>query len=665
MNGGAAKEKLPVVCPHAASFKGGVRKNENAVLNGMYLFENDDEQVNPLQLYNDKIKGREKELRIAYMERSYSGKTHIWAVCPEGMGIQESQKWLSQQLGVGYDEVCKDKARAMFLTGDVIYRDNELLFLPIPEQPEDEVKKEEKRCVANNATPISSGSNLVKYNSVAQRWLQQNGGEPIVGNRHNTLMKMEMDILPTFGLPKTEVEGIFSWVLNNCEGGMTKGMQRIIDSLHEEVADIDEEPKENYISILKDEILPFAPQIVKECVEVFDEKYQFAALAAILTASTVYLSNIHFRGCMEGSIVNGETMKGQKLYAILQTLLVAPPASGKASLTKLCEDWAQPCLDRELEAIEVEQEWRDNGDSTATRPHSVRQIIAPDATRASLILRAKDAEGMTLLQISDEMDSWIPTNDADMKKKMATVRKGSNKEMDGSERVGKDSISGMAPIALSFYLAGTEDQEEVLTNSIGINNGGITRLSIFPLPNTAFTDRPGSVERSDEQKAAIYQLVNQLDIISGYIPTPQTQQEIRAWDKEQQNLATDEGDEMRDLFRRRIADKAIIFAGVYHLLKQQEEETPDVPRLARLYANYMMQNMLALYGNKQLKHNDIEQKIKQRGNRNLLSQLNNTFTYDDLKRLKPTLSDSSLRSITCRWIKAGKIKKEGSSFIKL
>lgn len=660
---GAAKEQLPVVTVHAV-YDGEPRTNHTGRRNGMYLFENDDTQVNPLDLYNNKVKGHEKELGIAYMERSYNGKTHIWAVCPQGMGIQQSQQWLSQQLGVSYDSVCKDKARVMFLTGDVIYRDDELLFLPIPEQTEEEgVGKDESVAVASNATPISQ-SPLVKYNCVSQRWLQQNGGVPEEGHRHETLLKMARALLPTFGLPRQEVESIFSWVFNNCEAGMTPQMQSILDTLHEEVGDIDDEPVEDFISILKNEVLPFAPQIVKECVDAFDDKYQFAALAAILTASTVYLSNVHFRGCMEGCVVNGETKKGMKLYAILQTLLVAPPASGKASLTKLCEDWVQPCMDREMEGREMEDEWRDDSND-AIRPHPVRQIIAPDATRAALILKAKDAEERTLLQISDEMDSWIPTNDTEMKKKMATVRKGSNKEMDGSERSGKDSVSGMARIALSFYLAGTEDQRTVLTQSIGINNGGITRLSIFPLPNTAFTDRPGSVERTEEQMDEIHQLVDKLETLEGYISTPLIQQEMRAWDREQQMIAVNQGDEMRDLFRRRIADKALVFAGIYYVLKQQEQESPDVPRLARLYADYMMQNMLALYGNIQLQHTDIEQKMKQRGNKDMLSQLNSTFTYDDLKRLKPTLCDSSLRSITCRWIKAGMIKKEGNSFIQL
>ncbi len=669
----AAKEQLPVVTAHGV-FDNEPCKNEYGKWNGMFLFENDDPNIDPVDLYNNKVKGHEKEWGIAYMEASYRRKTHIWAVCPEGMNIQESQEWMANILGISYDHVCKDKARRMFLTGRVIYRDDELLFAEHPYT----AKEEDVACC--NATHISSEGNdtdteisllqykatPVKYNTIVQRWLEQNGGEPQVGNRHNTLLKMATELLPTFGLPRQEVEGIFSWVINNCEGGMTTGMQRVLDTLHQQVpTDIDEEPQQECIAILRDEILPFAPELVRNCIMAFEPKYWMAALGAILTACTVYLSDIHFRGCMEGVVVNGEEKRGKQLYAILQSLLVAPSAGGKDDLCRLCEDWAQPCLEDEEMAIAAEEEWRDNGDSSVPRPHVKRQIIGCDATRAALLKCAKDAKGSTMLQISAEMDSWIPDGESEMKKKMATVRKGSNKEKDGSERVGKESVSGMPNIALSFYLAGTEDQLVVMGDTMQVQNGGITRFSVFPLPSTLFTSRPGSVERTEEQMQEIRLITDRLRTLSGYISMPLTQKEIYHWDKQQETMSADSGDELRDLYRRRIADKAIVFAGIYHLLKGEEKESPDVPKLALLYADFMMENMLGYFGNVQMKHIDPQQNLSNRGNKELLPCLPSVFSYDDLKKLRPNLTSSSHRSIVYRWQKSGKVRKEGPKFVKL
>ena len=58
------KKSLLYLCTNAQNFTDGHRHQESAVHNGMYAFDNDDPDVNPLDLYNTKIRGREKALGI-------------------------------------------------------------------------------------------------------------------------------------------------------------------------------------------------------------------------------------------------------------------------------------------------------------------------------------------------------------------------------------------------------------------------------------------------------------------------------------------------------------------------------------------------------------------------------------------------------------------------
>lgn len=133
-----AKLNLPAVSWQCAGFKNGVRKNADAVPNGLFALDIDHvSQQNlagistPRQLF-ESFEPRIDELDIVCVHQTPSADgLRVVALCqPQFSTIAENQAWLAQEIGCGYDAVCRDWARLFFLSvpADFYYFDWETLF---------------------------------------------------------------------------------------------------------------------------------------------------------------------------------------------------------------------------------------------------------------------------------------------------------------------------------------------------------------------------------------------------------------------------------------------------------------------------------------------------------------------------------------------------------
>ncbi len=100
----------------------GVRRMEGLISNGRVLLDYDVHNGG-MKLYEDKIKGHEKELGIIHIELSARKGLHIDVRIVDGLSREDTIRYFSQKLGVEFDMKCADLARACFLVpqADVIY----------------------------------------------------------------------------------------------------------------------------------------------------------------------------------------------------------------------------------------------------------------------------------------------------------------------------------------------------------------------------------------------------------------------------------------------------------------------------------------------------------------------------------------------------------------
>ena len=125
------KRRLPAFCFHA-HFKNGRRLNAEAVSSGLSILDIDHIKGSPDTFYEERVKGREKELSIVLAHKTPSGEgLRLVFIIPQGMGLVEAQQWLSKQIGLeAFDEACKDLARCSFAVPEeyVLFIDEEELF---------------------------------------------------------------------------------------------------------------------------------------------------------------------------------------------------------------------------------------------------------------------------------------------------------------------------------------------------------------------------------------------------------------------------------------------------------------------------------------------------------------------------------------------------------
>ncbi len=112
---GEQKKRLAIFTPHA-TFPKGRRLSEDAVPSGLSMYDID-HIPDPRGYFKSMIADRTGELGIvlAHVTPSTEG-LRLFFVMPEGMNLEEAQKWMSQQLDDSdYDGCVKDLARCSFV----------------------------------------------------------------------------------------------------------------------------------------------------------------------------------------------------------------------------------------------------------------------------------------------------------------------------------------------------------------------------------------------------------------------------------------------------------------------------------------------------------------------------------------------------------------------
>ena len=130
---GELKRQLPIITPHAM-FPSGKRSNEDAVPSGLSMYDIDHIE-NPRGYYEEHVAARTSELGIvlAHVTPSTEGLRLVFRM-PEGMSLEEAQRWMSEQLGdENYDGCVKDLARCSFLVPrEYMLYISEEMFDPTP-----------------------------------------------------------------------------------------------------------------------------------------------------------------------------------------------------------------------------------------------------------------------------------------------------------------------------------------------------------------------------------------------------------------------------------------------------------------------------------------------------------------------------------------------------
>ena len=699
----ALKRRLPIIIPHAASFRNGKRVSADAIPSGLAMLDVDHVD-NPREAYLRLLpegKGEEWFIENGIYLIAITASGHGLRVIGrrnslpfrEGAGlgslesIEAAQLRIATALGITeYDAVTKDLARASY----VVPRDyilwiyeaglfseeersdlKELLALP-PHVNSSSISPE-----FDSGSPLALGEGTgercyrgIPYADIVQQLLIAIGAADgaVQGERNTVYFSMAnymryicdfnvdllLQVLPDFGLSETERRQ----VITSAIGRPRKSQIPMI--LQGVIAVCERESLLSARNVRSEKAtdlpLPELPRLLKLVCRRLPADYRPAMIVASLPVLGTLATGIRF-----------EYLDRQEQSLSFFSCITAPAASGKSFIRKPLDLLLTPINENDELEREKEQAYKEklraskNSKNQPEDPHACPRNNGIAISIAKLLQLLTYAEGKHLIGIGEEMDTLVKTERAGVwSQKSDIYRLAFDNGIYGQAYMSDASFNAHIKVYYNLLLTGTPNSLKRFFKDP--EDGLITRVCFAQLPDTSFTEIPAFASYTDAEKAEIIRWARQLDAEKGTISCPQVGTVIADWLERKRQQAIDADSHAMDTLRRRAA--VIGFrAGMLCYLLENHKYTKTVGAFAEWVAEYIFRNQMELYGPQieQTYKSSIESQTERGAAASLLSLLPEEFTAADLIKLRArkgqSVKSSAISMVLNRWKANHRIEK--------
>jgi len=675
----ALKKRLPVIIPHAASFRNNKRISAEAIPSGLAMLDVDHVD-NPREWFEAIDKQLLSDNKIYLVAITASGHgIRIIGERLERESIEAAQLRIATALGITeYDAVTKDLARASY----VVPRDyilwiyaaglfseedrpdlreiivplvgKELLALP-PYEP-----------VTGNPSPVTDLTYRgIPYADIIEQLLIStgNGGGAEVGERNTVYFSLAnymryicdfnaellLRILPDFGLSEAERrQAIASAIGRPRKSQLPLVLQSAIATCEREIE------VQNRSSLQGGDggrllPLPELPRLLRLLCKRLPEDYRAAMVIASLPVLGTLATRIRF-----------EYLDRQEQSLSFFSCITAPAASGKSFIRKPLDLLLTPINEQDAIEREKEQAYKDklraskNSKNQPEDPHACPRNNGVAISIAKLLQLLTYAEGKHLIGIGEEMDTLVKSERAGVwSQKSDIYRLAFDNAEYGQAYMSDASFNAHIKVYYNLLLTGTPNSMKRFFRDL--ENGLATRVCFAQLPDTSFTEIPVFAPYTEGEKAEIIRWARRLDTEQGTIVCPQVGTVIAEWLERKRQQAIDADSHAMDTLRRR-AGVIGFRAGMLCYLLENRKFTKTVAQFAEWVAEYVFRNQMELWGEQ------MEQELTgaidilngERGAAtSLLDLLPDEFTTADLIKLRArkgqSVSANSIRVLLHRW----------------
>ena len=671
----ALKRRLPVIIPHAASFKNGKRISADAIPSGLAMLDVDHVD-NPRDWFNSLNTQLLSDNKIYLVAITASGKgLRLIGERQESESIEAAQLRIAQSLGIQeYDAVTKDLARASYIVPRDyilwIYADG-LFSSSIasglnpdngsPEPPASSFASDAIRQLAlpphvdQSISPqdglsaqavctLSGEAGLcyrgIPYADIIEQLMVATGnaGGAIVGERNTVYFSLAnymryicdfnadllLRILPDFGICERE--------LSSAARGVSA----------EKSTDLP---------------LPELPRLLKLVCRRLPEDYRAAMIIASLPILGTLATRIRF-----------EYLDRQEQSLSFFSCITAPAASGKSFIRKPLDLLLTPINEQDAIEREKEQAYKEklraskNSKNQPEDPHACPRNNGVAISIAKLLQLLTYAEGKHLIGIGEEMDTLVKSERAGVwSQKSDIYRLAFDNAEYGQAYMSDASFNAHIKVYYNLLLTGTPNSMKRFFKDL--ENGLATRVCFAQLPDTSFSEIPVFAPYTESERAEIIRWARQLDAEQGTLVCPQLNTVISDWLEKKRQQAIDADSHSMDTLRRR-AGVIGFRAGMLCYLLENRKFTKTVSSFAEWVAEYVFRNQMELWGEQ------MEQELTgaldiisgERGSASsLLALLPQEFATADLIKLRArkgqSVTPTSINSLLCRWRKLNRIDK--------
>ena len=685
----ALKRRLPIIIPHAASFRNGKRVSADAIPSGLAMLDVD-HVSNPRDWFESIDKQLLSANRIYLVAITASGQgLRLIGERLERESIEAAQLRMAKVLGIKeYDAVTKDLARASYVVPReyVLYEDREGLFAESACYADETPKNllalpahvEENHAESGDKN-IVEGCNTLSYRGIAyeeivkQLMIEIGAAEGAMQGERNTVyfslanyMRYICDfdsglllkVLPDFGLSEQERRQAISSAIGRPRKSQIPMVLQSAIAICEKEAHLDEQSPLEKSTALP---LPELPRLLKLVCRRLPEDYRAAMIIASLPVLGTLATRIRF-----------EYLDRQEQSLSFFSCITAPAASGKSFIRKPLDLLLTPINEQDAIEREKEQAYKDklraskNSKNQPEDPHACPRNNGVAISIAKLLQLLTYAEGKHLIGIGEEMDTLVKSERAGVwSQKSDIYRLAFDNAEYGQAYMSDSSFNAHIHVYYNLLLTGTPNSLRRFFKDL--ENGLATRVCFAQLPDTSFTEIPVFAPYTEAEKEEIIRWARRLDAEQGTLVCPQLNGTIANWLEQKRQQAMEADSHAMDTLRRR-AGVMGFRAGMLCYLLENRKFTKTVAQFAEWVAEYVFRNQMELWGEQmeQELSGALEVLSGERGSAaSLLALLPAEFSTADLIKLRARKGQSVKNNAICmvlnRWKTNRKIEQIGEA----
>ena len=620
------------------------------------------------------VLGKKAELGLLMLERSASKGYHLVFRRRPELSQEENLKWASELLGVKFDDNAKDITRVFFTTtGD----DDELLFL------DDEIfdsTPAELREDAEDVAPLQCCSSQVAYDPearyngvlfkdiIAKYWeLFNDGKEPSEGDRNVLTFELAVTIRSICGFSLKKLlpvvpnywakpdgtctaENLAEWrktlenALKEPRKGMPYRLKQVLQALKSQRA-----VKACGGTLTTPPAMPKKlPPLIRLLTKNVPWFYKPAVASAVFPALGAHLHGVKFR-----------YWDNVEHEATFMNVLIGRQSIGKGTIKEPINYIMADIKERDEPNRKREAEWKQKNPSGKQkkdpRPTDICiQRLIDNLTDAVFNQRIVDANNngeRYVYTIVDEIEALKKvTSKSSVDEVGLLIRKAFDNSDAGQERVGADSVSGIAPLRWNFNASTTPPNARKFFFKM-VNDGTVSRLDISTIIRTDEDDDAEPIQGIYDHTfaAELKPYIDRLEAASGLIECPQSKRLSLEMKQENKDAARLYESEAYRVFSYR-ANVIAWLKGMVLYVAHGYKWSKEIADFVRWTQQYNLWCKMLYFGQQLEKELREEVEIqRQSGPQNLLELLPDEFTKDQYRQMrqqqgKSGSGDGTLRS---------------------
>ena len=617
-------------------------------------------------------------LGLQMLERSATKGYHLVFRRRPELSQEENLKWASELLGVKFDAQAKDITRVFFTTteAELIYLDDEIFETVAALQccsSQDSLRSYEWQAETQEASPQTSDLKHqpsfdpeARYNGVlfkdiiAKYWeLFNDGKEPVEGDRNALTFELAVTLRSICGYSLEKMLTIIpnywgdngeEWrktlenALKEPRKGMPYRLKQVLQALKSQQA-----VKACGGTLTTPPAMPKKlPPLIRLLTKNVPWFYKPAVANAVFPALGAHLHGVKFR-----------YWDNVEHEATFMNVLIGRQSIGKGTIKKPIEYIMEDIKQRDQPNRQREAEWKQKNPGAKQkkdpRPTDICiQMLIDNLTDAVFNQRIVDANNngqRFIYTIVDEIEGLKKvTSKGTVDEVGLLIRKAFDNSDAGQERVGADSVSGIAPLRWNFNASTTPPNAKKFFFKM-VNDGTVGRLDISTIIKADDDDDTAPIQGIYDHTFAqeLKPYIDRLEAANGLIECSQSKKLSLEMKQENKDAAKLYESEAYRVFSYR-ANVIAWLKGMVLYVAHGYKWSKEIADFVRWTQQYNLWCKMLYFGQQLEKELREEVEIqRQSGPQNLLELLPDEFTKDQYRQMrqqqgKSGSGDGTLRS---------------------